>query len=59
VDASKIREAEQLIDSCEHCRPDDAEIPFDWILGKITGMTGNVWVRTDRIGTVPELSATG
>src|SRR6266516_4063002 len=32
--------AEQQIESCEHCHPDDAEIPFDWILAEITGKHG-------------------
>ena len=30
------------IDSCQHCHPDDAEIPFDWILQKVTGKSGMV-----------------
>src|SRR5437016_3244104 len=29
VDAGTIRRAEKLIESCEKCHPDDAEIPFD------------------------------
>jgi hypothetical protein len=32
VNASTLREAEQLIESCEHCNPEDAEIPVDNIL---------------------------
>jgi hypothetical protein len=28
VDATTIRKAKQRIQSCEHCHPDDAEIPF-------------------------------
>ena len=35
VDAAQIREAERKIEGCEHCHPDDAEIPFDWILSKV------------------------
>ena len=27
-------------ESCAHCHPDDAEIPFDWILAEITGKHG-------------------
>ena len=27
VDASSIRQVEKQIESCEHCHPDDAEIP--------------------------------
>jgi hypothetical protein len=37
VDAATLREAERLIDSCEHCDPVDADIPFDWILDRVTG----------------------
>jgi hypothetical protein len=29
VDSSIVKKAEQQIESCEHCHPDDAEIPFD------------------------------
>jgi hypothetical protein len=37
VDADLIRRAERLIDSCQHCHPDDAEIPFDWLLHDLFG----------------------
>jgi hypothetical protein len=40
VDADVIRRAEKEIESCEHCHPDDAEIPFDWILRDVTGKSG-------------------
>ena len=36
VERSTIRKAERLIEGCEHCNP-EAEIPFDWILDRITG----------------------
>jgi|SoiMethySBSTD1v2_1073268.scaffolds.fasta_scaffold1210221_1 hypothetical protein len=39
VDAKAIRRAEKLIESCEHCHCDDAEIPFDWVLDKVTGQS--------------------
>ena len=29
--------AERLIEGCEHCNPDGAEIPFDSILDRLTG----------------------
>ena len=32
-----IRRAEKEIESCEHCHPADAEIPFDWLLAEVTG----------------------
>jgi hypothetical protein len=28
--------------SCEDCHPDDAEIPFDWLLAEVTGRRGAV-----------------
>jgi hypothetical protein len=34
------KKAEQQIESCEHCHPDDAEIPFDWLLADVTGKRG-------------------
>jgi hypothetical protein len=50
VDADVIRRAEKLIDGCEHCHKDDADIPFDWILDKVTGRSG---ATTDYILTEP------
>ena len=32
IKSATLRKAEQLIESCEHCNPDGAEIPFDNIL---------------------------
>ena len=42
VGAAQIREAESKIEGCEHCHPDDAELPFDWILEQVTGRSGMV-----------------
>jgi uncharacterized protein with PIN domain len=42
VDADVVRRAEKLIESCEHCHPNDAEIPFDWLLAEVTGRGGAV-----------------
>ena len=42
VDAAALRESEKLIESCEHCHPDDADIPFDWILDRVTGSDPSV-----------------
>ena len=39
VDETTLREAERLIESCEHCNPDGAEIPFDNILDRITAIS--------------------
>jgi len=37
IDAAMRRKAEKLIESCEHCNPGGAEIPFDNLLGRVTG----------------------
>jgi hypothetical protein len=50
VDADTIRRAEKLIDGCEYCHEEDADVPFDWILDKITGRSG---ATTDYILTEP------
>lgn len=42
VDAARIRDAASRIDGCEHCHPDDTEIPFDWVLQEVTGRDGMV-----------------
>ena len=36
VDAIIAKKAEQQIELCEYCDPDDAQIPFDWILAEVT-----------------------
>ena len=40
VDSAITKKAEQQIESCEHCHPRDAEIPFDWLLAEVTGNRG-------------------
>jgi hypothetical protein len=40
VDSATVTKAEQQIESCEHCHPADAEIPFDWLLADVTGKRG-------------------
>src|SRR5262249_56337217 len=40
VDSVIAKKAEQQIESCEHCHPADAEIPFDWLLAEVTGHRG-------------------
>jgi len=37
IAAATLREAEKLVASCEHCNVMGAEIPFDWILDRVTG----------------------
>src|SRR5215475_1158861 len=50
VEASVLRQAERLIESCEHCNPEGAEIPFDNILDRVTGSDPSV---TDYILEAP------
>jgi hypothetical protein len=47
-----LREAEKLIESCEHCNPEGAEIPFDNILDRVTGSDPSV----TEYGTAGEVS---
>jgi len=42
IDAATLRKAEQFIESCESCNPDGAEIPFDVILDRVTGLDPSV-----------------
>jgi hypothetical protein len=42
IDAAILHEAERLIDSCEGCNPDGAEIPFDNNFDRVTGSNPSV-----------------
>jgi hypothetical protein len=42
IDVAILREAERLIESCEHCNPEGAEIPFDTTLDQITDSNPSV-----------------
>jgi hypothetical protein len=35
VESGTLRRAEQLIESCEHCNPEGAEIPFENVLDRV------------------------
>ena len=35
VDAATLRKSEKLIESCETCNPEGAQIPFDNILDRL------------------------
>ena len=37
INTAILHEAERLIEFCEQCNPDGAEIPFDVILDRVTG----------------------
>lgn len=51
IDAVTLGEAERRIESCEHCNEDDAQIPFDNVLDRVTGSDPSV---TDYIPEEPE-----
>ena len=42
IDAATLRKAEQLLESCEYCNREAAEIPFDHILDRVTGSDPSV-----------------
>jgi hypothetical protein len=42
VGVPTLRDAERLIESCEACSPEDAQIPFDNVLDRVTGSDPSV-----------------
>jgi hypothetical protein len=50
VGTATLRQAEEMIAGCEWCHPNDAEIPFDNILDRVTGSQPSV---TDYILEAP------
>ena len=42
VSDETLRKAAKLVESCETCNPIGAEIPFDWILDRVTGLDAAV-----------------
>jgi hypothetical protein len=42
IETLTLREAERLIESCEACNPETAQIPFDYILDRVTGSDPSV-----------------
>src|SRR5262245_16525860 len=42
VDSALVRAAEKLIESCQHCNPEDAVIAFDVVLDQVTGSDPSV-----------------
>ena len=42
VESATLRQAEQRIESCEHCNVEGAQIPFDNILDRVTGSDPSV-----------------
>src|SRR5215831_16890407 len=42
VESATLRQAERLIESCEHCNEEGAEIPFDNILDRVTASDPSV-----------------
>lgn len=58
VNAAQIREAESKIEGCEHCHPSDSELPFDWILERVTGKAGMVDFLMAEVGRCPNCKQT-
>ncbi len=52
VKAFMVRKAEWLIESCEHCNPEGAEMPFDYILDQLTGPDPSVTDLLERPATL-------
>ena len=50
IENGDLRQAEKSIESCEHCNPEGAEIPFDVVLDQVTGSDPSV---TDYILEAP------
>ena len=42
IRAGTLRQAERRIESCEHCNAEEAQIPFDWVLDRLTGSDSTV-----------------
>jgi hypothetical protein len=42
IGAATLRKAERLIESCEHCNAEDAQIPFDNVLDRVSGSDPSV-----------------
>jgi hypothetical protein len=42
VDSLIVKNVKQQVESCDHCHPEDTEIPFDWILAEVAGRRGAV-----------------
>jgi hypothetical protein len=42
VQSATLRQAERLIESCEHCNEEGVQIPFDNILDRVTGSDPSV-----------------
>jgi hypothetical protein len=40
VSRPTMESAMQMISSCEHCQFEDSQIPFDWVLDRVTGRSG-------------------
>jgi uncharacterized protein with PIN domain len=50
IDVATVHKAEWLIESCEYCNEEGAEVPFDNILDRVTGSDPKV---TDYILEAP------
>jgi hypothetical protein len=57
IEATTLHQAERLIESCEQCNPDGAEIPFDNILDRVYRLRSQRdRLHSEGAGQVSELS---
>jgi hypothetical protein len=42
VESATLRQSERLIESCEYCNDEGAQIPFDNVLDRLTGSDPSV-----------------
>jgi hypothetical protein len=52
VESKALRRAERMIESCEHCNPGGAEIPFENVLYRVMGADPTV---TDYLLEIPAI----
>ena len=57
IGPNTLRRAEREIASCEHCHPNDSEIPFDWLLTEVTGKRGPYEFILGELGRCPNCKA--
>jgi len=57
VEPKAIREAESKIAGCERCRPDDAQLPFDWIIADVLNKRGPYEFVLSEVAQCPDCRA--
>ena len=57
MEPKAIREAESKIAGCERCRPDDAQLPFDWIIADVLNKRGPYEFVLSEVAQCPDCRA--